>query len=103
VSAPTVAKSGVISATPNPIFVNPGQTAGSTTLVWRTIGVSQVQIRVNSPTGPTMTGIEPSNGSADTGGWVTDGMVFYLQDASDGSSLGASRTLTSVRVRLNRF
>jgi hypothetical protein len=103
VSAPTVTKSGVMSATPNPVMVNPGQTAGTTTLVWRTTGVSQVQIRIDSPTGPTMTGIEPANGSARTGGWVTDGMVFYLQDASDGSSLGASRTLTSVRVRLNRF
>ena len=39
---------------------------------------------------------------AKTGDWVTDGMTFYLQDASSGNSAGSSRTLAAVRVRVGR-
>jgi hypothetical protein len=59
-----------------------------------------VQIRIGTPAGPAMTGFEGPIGSATTGNWVTDGTIFYLQDASDGNSSGAARTLASVRVQV---
>ena len=46
-----------------------------------------------------MTGIEAPNGSASTGDWVANGTVFYLQDASDGDSSGAAKTLAQVAVQ----
>jgi hypothetical protein len=99
-SSNTGPKSGTISATPNPISVSSGQTGAATTLRWQTTGVTNVQIRVGSPSGTPLTGIEGPSGSAATGNWVTDGMTFYLQDASDGSSSGAAKTLASVRVQV---
>ena len=78
-------KDGAITASPNPIRVAAGQTRGATTLNWRATGVRQVQIRVGSPTGSPMTGFESATGSTSTGNWVTNGLSFYLQDASDGT------------------
>ena len=91
-------RSGFIGASPNPIRVLAGQTTASTTLNWRATGVSRVQVRVGSPTGTPMTGFESPTGSATTGDWVTNGLTFYLQDATDGFSSGISRTLSVVRV-----
>jgi hypothetical protein len=89
---------GAINATPNPITLAAGQTSGTTRIAWQAVGVTRVQIRVGSPTGTPMTGLEGLTGSATTGPWVTNGLVFYLQDASDGDSSGASKTLAGVRV-----
>jgi hypothetical protein len=91
-------RSTTLTASPNPITLPAGQTAAATTLSWTAPG--PVQIRVNSPTGPAMTGIEGPSGSAQTGNWVTDGTTFYLQDAGDGDSSGAAKTLTTVRVQV---
>jgi hypothetical protein len=96
------ARRGTLSATPNPILVSAGQLAGRTRLTWQTSGVTGVQIRIGSPDGPAMTGIEAPNGSAETGDWVTDRMTFYLQDASDGSSSGRARTLAWIGVQTSR-
>jgi lysyl endopeptidase len=92
-------RQATLSATPNPVR-SAGSALGTTTLSWRATGVSQVQVRVLSPTGPPMTGIEAPSGAAATGNWVSDGMLFYLQDASDGDSSGAAKTLATVRVDL---
>jgi hypothetical protein len=35
-----------------------------------------------------------------TGTWVTDGMVFYLQDASNGNPTAAASTLATLTVHL---
>lgn len=52
---------------------------GAATLTWS--GASgQVQIRVGQPNGIAMTGILGASGSAATGVWVTDGLMFYLVD-----------------------
>ena len=96
-SGASAIRQGSLSATPNPIT-----SGGRATLRWEAKGVVRVQIRVGSPTGPAMTGLENPSGSAATGAWVTNGMTFYLQDASDGSSLGSTRTLASVQVQVNR-
>lgn len=95
-------RGGTIVAAPNPIGVTTGQSMGSTTLRWQATGVTRVQVRVGSPAGPAVTGFENPAGAAPTGNWVTDGMTFYLQDASDGYSAGAYRTLSSVRVQVVR-
>lgn len=96
---PTV-RQGTLSINPSPIRVSRGQSRGTATLSWQTTGVSQVQIRVNSPTGPPMTGIEGPSGSATTGTWVSNGMIFYLQDASDGNSSGSGKTLATVSAQV---
>ena len=95
-------KTGVITASINPIIVAFGQTRGATTLNWRATGVTQVQVRVSSPDGPPMTGFESATGSATTGNWVTNGLTFYLQDASDGNSSGSAKTLSTVQVTVLR-
>ncbi len=41
-----------------------------------------VQVRIGSPNGPPMTGFEPGNGGANTGDWVTHGLVFVLVNSS---------------------
>jgi hypothetical protein len=97
-SAQTGARAGAIVANPNPITLFSGQTSGTTQLRWQAVGVTAVQIRVGSPTGTPMTGFEGLTGLATTGNWVTNGLTFYLQDASDGASSGASKTLAAVRV-----
>jgi hypothetical protein len=102
-----VRASAGVSATPRGAIASsavilsaPGM--GRTTLWWQAMGVSSVQVRINSPAGPPMTGFEAPSGSTTTGDWVTDGMTFYLQDASSGDSAGANRTLAAVRVRIRR-
>jgi hypothetical protein len=49
---------------------------------------------VNAPNGSNMGNVDPS-GSTDTGDWVTDGMTFYLVDAS-------LKALAQVTVNLTR-
>jgi hypothetical protein len=93
-------RQGILTATPDLVMPAAGQTFGATRLSWQASGVTSVQIRVLSPTGPPMTGIEAPSGSAMTGDWVSDGMLFYLQDASDGDSSGAAKTLAFVRVNV---
>jgi hypothetical protein len=99
-SGTTTARNGVITASPNPVIALAGRSTGAATLNWQSAGVTRVQIRIGSPAGPTLTGLESPLGSATTGNWVSNGMMFYLQDASDGASQGATRTLASVRVQV---
>jgi hypothetical protein len=88
------------TANPNPIIVGSLQTAGMTTLSWNAPGYSQLVILVGSANGTQMTGIEPGQGSAPTGSWVTDGMQFFLQNASSGTFTGATNTLATLTVRV---
>jgi hypothetical protein len=85
-----------------PTFTSTPAASSSVTLAWQSAPANRVQIRVLSPTGPPMTGIEGSSGSALSGDWVTDGMLFYLQDATDGDSSGPGKTLAVVTARLIR-
>jgi hypothetical protein len=82
----SVAPGGVtFTANPNPI-----PAAGQkTTLSWNAPGYSDLVIRINSPTGDTMTGKLGSSGSVTTGTWVTDGMQFFLVDVTSGASLAS--------------
>ena len=70
---------------------------GQTTLTWNAPAASRVAIRVGSPTGPLMA-LMPSIGEAPTGRWVTDGMPFYLLDATNG--LDGDRVLSTLTVQV---
>jgi hypothetical protein len=98
--AVSTAKVRSLSASPNPIRLGSGQTFGTAALTWRATGVARVQVRVGSPSGTPMTGLEAPVGAALTGNWVVDGMTFYLQDASDGDSSGSAKTLASITLRV---
>jgi hypothetical protein len=80
-----------------PFSAAPGNN-GTAVLTWSGANATAVQIRVLSPNGPAMTGFEPASGSAITGDWVTNGMLFYLQDASTGNSAGPGKTLATLTI-----
>jgi hypothetical protein len=82
----------VFAANPNPILTSP---LGTTTLQWNAPTATRVEIHVGSPTG-TLFVAGSSVGSAATGDWVTDGMVFYLQDVSGGKPLTSANTLAKL-------
>lgn len=87
-------------AEPNPIVALSGN--GKTILRWKVTTTDRVQIRVGSSDGTPMTGVQGAESSAETGDWVTDGMRFFLQDASSGNSAGAARTILDLTVRVVR-
>jgi 6-phosphogluconolactonase len=80
-------------ANPGPIVINDNSGYGQTTLSWNAPNVAAPEIRVGSPTGPSM-GFQASAGSTTTGKWVNDGMMFYLQNGST--------TLATVRVNVRQ-
>ncbi len=78
-----------ISANPNPIPVATGVTVGQTTISWNAPGSSSVEVHVGSATG-VLFGVGGSTGSAQTGDWVSNGMVFVLVDATTHATLGST-------------
>ncbi len=60
------------------------------TLGWNAPGVSDVDIRIASANGPSL-GRQPSYGTAVTGRWVRDGLMFFLMNAATGETLGTVR------------
>jgi hypothetical protein len=78
---------------PNPIQISSGL-VGTTTVYWNAPGVSNMQIRVGSPTGPLMANVG-SSGSAATGNWVVDGEAFYLVNAATNAVLGTTKAQVS--------
>ncbi|MFN0105211.1 MAG: lactonase family protein [Bryobacteraceae bacterium] len=67
------------------------------TLAWNAPGTTELDIRVGGPNGVSM-GLHPRYGIAATGPWVSDGIMFYLQDVSGGKPLTAENTLGTVRA-----
>ena len=92
------ATNGTLTATPNPIPVQPGQ-LGVTTIAWDAPFATAVEIHLGSP-GGTLVTTGGSTGSGTTGAWVTNGMTFYLQDASNGNATSPSNTIASVTCYL---
>jgi hypothetical protein len=90
-----------LTASPNPIPVT-GNSLGVTTLTWSAPAAMEVEIRVNSPSGPLFS-MTSNSGSATTGTWVGEGTTFYLQDVSNGKPLTAANTVASVVVHLVRM
>ena len=83
-------------------FTATARSASSALLLWKAVGATKVQVRVLSATGSAMTGIEAASGTALTGDWVTEGMMFYLQDASSGDSAGESKTLAVLTAHVTQ-
>ena len=94
----TGAKNASITADPNPIQVCDGSGTGVTKLTWSSVGPGVVEMHVNSPSGDLLarTG---ANGMATTGNWVKDGMIFYLQDVTNGKPLTPENTLATITLK----
>ena len=86
-------------ASPNPIVVTDGTGLGVTTISWSTTKSKLIEIHVNGPAGALLASGSDS-GTADTAKWVTDGMQFYLQDASLPNKTEASATLAVLTVKV---
>ena len=82
---PAVTDGASLTASPNPIQFTGNSTTGVTTISWNAPGAQFIQIRVNSPTGTLFTYDGPT-GSMQTGNWVTNGMMFYLINVTNGAS-----------------
>jgi hypothetical protein len=88
-------------ASPNPIPVTASALQGSTTISWNAPDADVIEIRIGSPNGQLFT-LMGSQGSLDTGNWVTDSMTFYLQDVSGGNPLTSDFTLATLVVHLQK-
>jgi len=87
-------------ADPNPIKVCDGSGLGVTN-IGLTIEppVLVVDVRIDSP-GGTQFATKGNSGFVPTSKWVTDGMVFYLQDITGGKPLTQENTLATVTARV---
>lgn len=93
------AATGTITATPNPIKVCDKTATGKTTLSWTTSGATDVEVRVGKPDGDLFAKTGPA-GSWPTEKWVGNGMVFYLQDVSNGKPLTIENTIATVTAKV---
>lgn len=92
---------GAIIAEPNPIRL-PCQFSlgiGATTLQWTSTGTDAVEVHVGTPDGPLLSRGGPS-GNAVTAKWVSDGMLFYLQNVSGQLPLTLANTLDVIQVKV---
>jgi hypothetical protein len=87
-----------ISASPNPARVCDPSTVGVTTLTWTSETATSLEVHVSSPAGALFSRSGPT-GSATTGEWVKDGMIFFLQDTSNNQPSTPFTTLASVTVK----
>jgi hypothetical protein len=87
-----------LTATPSVMAVT-GGAKGQTTLTWNAPNAQAVEIHIGGPTGP-LFAREGNRGSITTGAWVTDGMIFYLQDVTNGAALTTANTLAQAVVHV---
>jgi hypothetical protein len=83
----------------NPIPNTAGSALGETTIQWDVPTATNVEVHVGAIDGPLLAAWGPA-GSAATGLWVTDGMLFFLPDASSGNQLSPAATLATLNVYL---
>jgi hypothetical protein len=93
-------ESGSLVAAPNPVPVPAGQASGSATFNWNTSTATTVELHVGAPDGP-LFALGGPQGTAVTGGWVTDGLTFFLQDVSLGQPLTPQFTIATQTVRFS--
>lgn len=91
-------RTGAISASPDPFLIDCFVGVGRTTLTWSAEGTDCVEVRVGAPDGALFSRGRAS-GQAETGDWVSHGMVFYLQDVAGSRPLTAENTLATLAVR----
>ena len=81
-------------ATPNPArALDSGMTR--VTLTWTIPQGRSAEVRVGAPSGAILAA-DTRSGSAETGEWVQDGMLFFLQDASQSNSTSPEHTMAIV-------
>lgn len=89
----------LLTATPGRAVVCDGSGLAVVTVSWSVPAGDAVDVRVGGPSGPLLAR-RSGSGSAETGKWVTDGTVFYLQDVSGGLPPTAANTLATATVRV---
>lgn len=99
--APCPSLGPTLTASPNPIPVTGNATLGATTISWSAPDAQLIEIHIGRPDGPLLTRFG-NRGSAQTGSWVFDGTVFYMQDVTGGRPLTSDYTLATLIVRLQR-
>ncbi|MCI0602239.1 glycosyltransferase family 2 protein [bacterium] len=90
---------GSITAQPNPIQISDNSGVGRTTLTWNSRGAKKVEVHVDTAYGQIFDQTGPS-GSKATENWVSDHMIFLLQDVSDHLPLTSANTLSKVIVKV---
>jgi hypothetical protein len=90
---------GSITAHPNPVPVRDYSTEAVATLSWVSENTQSVEVHVDAPDGPLLSSTGPQ-GEKTTEKWVSNGMVFYLQDVSGGKPLTRENTLDRTTVYL---
>jgi hypothetical protein len=99
VTSSASSSNGSITANPNPATPTANGNA-ITTISWNApSAVTAVEVHLGGPTGP-LFAAGGAAGSAVTGPWVSNGMTFYLQDASNGAGSN-SATLGTVVVAVH--
>lgn len=79
------AAAAVLEIVPNPAVECPGGNNSLAQVAVQWSGASgPVDIRIGTPTGPSMTGLAGSSGRALTGAWVRDGMKFLAVNEAGG-------------------
>lgn len=102
-SATTANKStatGSVKAAANPIKVCDGTGTGVATLTWSASGANRVELRIGSPDGALFAHSGPDGGTKETGRWVLDGTVVYLQDVSNGRPLTSANTIATETIKI---
>jgi hypothetical protein len=99
IAAPQVgvtSKPGVsVSVFTNPVYITDGTSNTRASFAWNAPSVRQVDVRVNAPDGASL-GLFANTFGVTTEKWVTDGTVFYLQEA--GRPLTRDNTLGTVTI-----
>jgi 6-phosphogluconolactonase len=99
IAAPQVgvtSKPGVsVSVFTNPVYITDGTSNTRASFAWNAPSVRQVDVRVNAPDGASL-GLFANAFGVTTEKWVTDGTVFYLQEA--GRPLTRDNTLGTVTI-----
>jgi hypothetical protein len=72
---------------------------GTADISWSARGGGEVEVHVDSPSGPLFARTGPEGGTK-AASWIVNGTVFCLQDVAPGNPLSADRTLATVRVSL---
>lgn len=85
-----------LTASPNPVSLM-GAVDGTTTITWNAPSATIIEIHIGSPNGPLFTH-NINAGSMQTGAWVTNGLVLYLQDVSVGQPLTSTYTLATLTL-----
>jgi 6-phosphogluconolactonase len=89
-------KTGVsVSVFTNPVYITDGTSNTRASFAWNAPGVRQVDVRVNAPDGISL-GLFAGAFGVTTEKWVTDGTVFFIQEA--GKPLIRENTLGSVTI-----